>query len=81
MEENLSLATVHPEQPTILQLKDRKLWVNGFNNSTTFNLFSINGQKITSLHLENGINIIPDDLKSGIYILRNEKVYVKLIFE
>lgn len=79
MNENLSVETIAPKKPTIIQTLSGKLWLEGFEDNTTFELFAVTGQKVTALQLENGMNSLPDNLKSGIYILKSEINTIKVI--
>ncbi|UPQ79531.1 alpha/beta hydrolase-fold protein [Flavobacterium azooxidireducens] len=79
MDENLSVETISTIKPTIIQTLSGKLWLEGFEDNTTFELFAVTGQKVTALQLENGMNSLPDNLKSGIYILKSEINTIKVI--
>jgi predicted alpha/beta superfamily hydrolase len=79
LDENLSVETIFPKKPTIIQTLSGKFWVEGFEENTTFELFALSGQKITTLQLENGFNSLPEDLASGIYILKSEMICKKLV--
>jgi alpha-glucosidase len=79
LDENLSVETISPVKPTIIQTLSGKFWVEGFEENTTFELFALSGQKITTLQLENGFNSLPEDLASGIYILKSEMICKKLV--
>lgn len=81
MDENLSVETISSKKPTTIQTLSGKLWVEGFEDNTTFELFAVTGQKVTSLQLENGMNSLPDNLKSGIYILKSEITTIKVILK
>lgn len=78
MDENLSIETISSKKQTIIQTLSGKIWVEGFENNTTFELFAVTGQKITSLQLKNGYNSLPENLANGIYILKSEMISVKL---
>ncbi len=79
MDENLSVETISAKKPTIIQTLSGKIWIEGFDENTTFELFALSGQKITTLQLENGFNSLPEDLASGIYILKSEMICKKLV--
>lgn len=81
MDENLSVETISTIKPTIIQTLSGKLWLEGFEDNTTFELFAVTGQKVTSLKLENGMNASPDNLTSGIYILKSELTAIKIIIK
>lgn len=78
MDENLSIDSIQPKKPILIQTLSGKLWVDGFEDNTTFELFTVTGQKVTSLKLENGMNTLPDNIKSGIYILKSEMMNYKV---
>jgi len=79
MDENLSIETLVPKKPTIIQTLSGKLWLDGFDDNARFELFAVTGQKVTSLKLENGMNTLPENLKSGIYILKSNISTIKLL--
>jgi hypothetical protein len=37
------------------------------------------GQKIASINISNGINILPETLKKGIYILKAKEMALKIV--
>ncbi|RAR48927.1 alpha/beta hydrolase-fold protein [Flavobacterium lacus] len=78
MNENLSVVPVKNIKPIVIQTASGELWLEGFDHKITFELFAITGQKITSLELENGFATLPENLASGIYILKSEITTVKL---
>ena len=80
MDGNLSIGNVTSKKPTIVQVEDKKIWVDGLELITAFDLYTICGQKITTLHLENGINTLPYYINNGLYILKGERMVIKLIF-
>lgn len=79
MDENLSIETLVPKKPTIIQTLSGKLWLAGFDDNARFELFAVTGQKVTFLKLENGMNTLPENLKSGIYILKSDISTIKLL--
>jgi hypothetical protein len=73
MNENLSIETKQPKKPVILQILREKIWVEGFD------FYTMTGQKIVSINIINGINILPDTLKKGIYILKAKEMALKIV--
>ena len=63
MNENLSIETQQLKKPVILQILSGKIWVEGFEENTSFDFYTMTGQKIASINIFNGINILPDTLK------------------
>ena len=54
------------------QTSNNEIFVKGLSKKTSFQLFSISGQKIKKFQLNNGKNKLPEDLSSGIYILKGD---------
>lgn len=79
MNENLSVDITENKKPTIVQTISGKLWLDDFEDVVTFDLFALSGQKITTLHLKNGLNILPENLATGIYVLKSEIITIKLV--
>ena len=52
------------------QTSNNEIFVKGLTKKTSFQLFSISGQYIKKFQLNNGKNKLPEDLSSGIYILK-----------
>lgn len=78
MEENLSVNKEENKKPQIIQTNNGQIWVEGLTETTPFELYSITGQKITTLELKNGYNSISDELMSGIYLLKSTFIVFKL---
>lgn len=78
MEENLSVINEENKKPQIIQTNSGKIWVEGLTDTTSFELYTITGQKITTLELKNGYNSISDELMSGIYLLKSTFIVFKL---
>lgn len=78
-DENLAVETAKPQKPVLIQTTSGKLWIEGFRENTLFELFAVTGQKIISLPLQNGINFLPENLASGIYILKSEFTTTKVV--
>lgn len=78
MEENLSVNKEENKKPQIIQTNNGQIWVEGLTETTPFELYSITGQKITTLELKNGYNSISDELMSGIYLLKSAFIVFKL---
>ncbi|WP_396153125.1 alpha/beta hydrolase-fold protein [Flavobacterium sp.] len=76
--ESLSTNVIEKKKPALFQTESGNLWFNGFENETKFELFALSGQKITSLQLRNGFNSLPENLVSGIYILKSEMISKKV---
>ena len=78
MEENLSENVIEKKKPSLSQTENGNLWLEGFEDEIRFDIFSLSGQKITSLQLENGFNSLPENLASGIYVLKSEIISIKV---
>lgn len=78
MEENLSVNKEENKKPQIIQTNNGQIWVEGLTETTLFELYTITGQKITTLELKNGYNSISDELMSGIYLLKSTFIVFKL---
>jgi len=78
MEENLSVNKEENKKPQIIQTNNGQIWVEGLTETTPFELYTITGQKITTLELKNGYNSISDELMSGIYLLKSTFIVFKL---
>ncbi|MFY7741903.1 MAG: alpha/beta hydrolase-fold protein [Flavobacterium sp.] len=78
MEENLSVNKEENKKPQIIQTNNGQIWVEGLTETTPFDLYTITGQKITTLELKNGYNSISDELMSGIYLLKSTFIVFKL---
>jgi predicted alpha/beta superfamily hydrolase len=76
--ESLSTNVIEKKKPALFQTESGNLWFNGFEDETKFELFALSGQKITSLQLRNGFNSLPENLVSGIYILKSEMISKKV---
>lgn len=78
MDENLSINKEENKKPQIIQTNSGQIWVEGLTNTTSFELYTITGQKITTLELKNGYNTISNELLSGIYLLKSTFIVFKL---
>ncbi|MBN8566741.1 MAG: alpha/beta hydrolase [Flavobacteriales bacterium] len=78
MEENLSVNKEENKKPQIIQTNNGQIWVEGLTETTPFELYTITGQKITTLELKNGYNTISNELLSGIYLLKSTFIVFKL---
>ncbi len=78
LEENLSVNKEENKKPQIIQTNNGQIWVEGLTETTPFELYTITGQKITTLELKNGYNSISDELMSGIYLLKSTFIVLKL---
>lgn len=78
MEENLSVNKEENKKPQIIQTNNGQIWVEGLTETTPFELYTITGQKITTLELKNGYNTISNELMSGIYLLKSTFKVLKL---
>ncbi|WP_396184050.1 alpha/beta hydrolase-fold protein [Flavobacterium sp.] len=79
MNENLSIVTKETKKPVILQILSGKIWVEGFEENISFDFYTMTGQKIASINISNGINILPETLKKGIYILKAKEMALKIV--
>lgn len=78
MDENLSVNKEENKKPQIIQTNNGQIWVEGLTETTPFELYTITGQKITTLELKNGYNTISNELLSGIYLLKSTFIVFKL---
>ncbi len=75
---NVSLDLQTEQQPILFQLDSGQILYQGKDMSAQFELFDIAGRKIKNLTLEPGLNLLPDDLPKGIYIMKNENFSLKI---
>jgi predicted alpha/beta superfamily hydrolase len=78
MDENLSVNKEEHKKPKIIQTNSGQIWVEGLTEATPFELYTLTGQKITTVELKNGYNSISVELMSGIYLLKSELIVFKL---
>ncbi len=78
-EENLAISTVKDNNLTVSQTVSGKIFVEGMDKVSEFEIFNMNGIIAGKLFLSNGIFELPDQLQSGIYILRSKNNTIKPI--
>jgi alpha-glucosidase len=74
--ENLATTAIVKVKPTIFQTYSGKMVVNGIEKETTIEVYSILGQLQATLKVSNGEFYLPENLSSGMYILKNKENFV-----
>jgi len=72
LEENLSVASAKTKSLTISQTFSGKIFVEGMPAVSEFTIIGMNGIIVGKLFLSDGIFELPENLQSGIYILRSK---------
>ncbi len=70
-EENLSVSTPKNQSVRIDQTISGKIFVEGMPAASEFEIIGLNGMMVGRLLLSDGIFELPDNLQTGIYILRS----------
>ncbi len=78
-EENLAITIVKNSNLTISQTVSGKIFVEGMDTVSEFEIINMNGIIAGRLSLSNGIFELPEQLSSGIYILRSKNNAIKSI--
>lgn len=79
---NTNLATVDnfiQSNFEIKQISNNEIWVKGLLEETSFDIVSLTGQKIKKIQIANGRNQLPENITSGLYFLKPEKLAVKAV--
>ena len=74
--ENLATTLLTKVKPTIFQTYSGKIVVNGLEKETTFEVYSVLGQLQSTFKVNIGEFYLPDNLSSGLYILKNKENFV-----
>ena len=77
--ENLSINNSELSRPHLLSLKNGKIWADGFDHDTVFDIYNVAGQKINSLLIQNGMNTLSQTIPTGIYFLKSGELNFKII--
>lgn len=77
--ENLSINNSELSRPHLLSLKNGKIWADGFDHDTVFDIYNVAGQKINSLLIQNGMNTLSQSIPTGIYFLKSGELNFKII--
>jgi alpha-glucosidase len=77
--ENLATTTITLVKPTIFQTYSGKIEVEGLERETTFEIYSVLGQLQSTLKVNNGNFYLPENLATGIYILKSKENFIDVI--
>jgi predicted alpha/beta superfamily hydrolase len=77
--ENLSVINVENTKPNLLPLTKGKIWASGFHSPIQFDLYTVTGQKINTILIQNGITNLPETVSPGIYFLKSAEKQLKII--
>jgi predicted alpha/beta superfamily hydrolase len=77
--ENLAVINVENTKPNLLPLTKRKIWASGFDSPKQFDLYTVTGQKINTILIQNGITNLPETVSPGIYFLKSVEKQFKII--
>ena len=77
--ENLAINTIGGTAFQLYQAGQNKLFCSGLDQDTSVDIYSLTGQKIASLTVSNGLNLISESLSNGIYIIKLKDKVVKFI--
>lgn len=75
---NLSTEELAAEEQQLFQISPSQIFAKGIDTAAVFQLVDIAGKKVREMRLSEGVNELPNDLASGIYILRNERVSLRV---
>jgi alpha-glucosidase len=78
-QENLDNNTIESPKIEVYQINNNQIYCSGLPNDLDVVLFSITGQKIKTIKIQNGTNTIDDTLPKGIFILKCNRFVTKFI--
>jgi alpha-glucosidase len=78
-EENLDNITIEIPKINVFQMNADQIYCSGLSEEIEVTLFSINGQELKTLKLQNGTNAIGESLPKGIFILKCDEFTAKFI--
>ncbi|MCF6131126.1 alpha/beta hydrolase-fold protein [Flavobacterium wongokense] len=76
---NLSNADISIPKIEIFQMNSNQVYCSGLQHDLNVDVYSVHGQKMGSLTLQNGTNDIDLSLSNGIYILKSTEFTTKFI--
>ena len=77
--ENLATTTTTLAKPTVFQTYSGKIVVNGLEKETTFEIYSVLGQLQSTLKVNNGEFYLPENLATGLYLLKSKDSFVDVV--
>ena len=77
--ENLATTTTTLVKPTVFQMYFGKIVVNGLEKETTFEIYSVLGQLQSTLKVNNGEFYLPENLATGLYLLKSKDSFVDVV--
>lgn len=75
---NLSLADQAIYDRQIFQMGTNQVYVKGLDSIRMFKVIDLSGRTVRELSLDNGVNVLPDDLPAGVYFLKYEDWSLKV---
>lgn len=76
---NLSLEEVKNPPVSLIQLNSGSVYLSGIASKTSFELYDLQGQKLRSFELSDGIYELTDGLANGIYLLKSSELYLPVV--
>lgn len=77
--ENLNNPSIDLQTIEIFQMNGNQLYCSGLQEELNAEIYSVHGQKIGNIILQNGTNNIDFSLQNGIYILKSTEFTIKFI--
>lgn len=77
--ENLATTVTKVAKPTIFQTYSGKIVAEGLEKETTFEVYSVVGQLQATFKVNNGEFYLPENLATGLYILKSKANFIDVI--